>query len=192
MITSETAPTFSATIGSPARPASINAMGSASFSEVRRAISDALQISLASHHPGIKRFIGAFDFISSKRLPSPAIKKIIEGKESVTIWGSGKASRELLFIDDAVKAIVDAIDVNETGPFNLGTGIETSIKELVETIVEITNYKGEIIWDINKPDGQLNRYYNMDNFKNAFGYVPNTKLKDGLEKTIEWYKQNKL
>lgn len=132
-----------------------------------------------------------YDLQSGNVVPS-LIKKIIEGKESVTIWGSGKASRELLFIDDAVKAIVDAIDVNETGPFNLGTGIETSIKELVETIVEITNYKGEIIWDINKPDAQLNRYYNMDNFKNAFGYVPNTKLKDGLEKTIEWYKQNKL
>jgi len=132
-----------------------------------------------------------YDLESGNVVPS-LIKKIIEGKESVIIWGSGKASRELLFIDDAVKAIVDAIDINETGPFNLGTGIETSIKELVEAIVEITNYKGEIIWDINKPDGQLNRYYNMDKFKNAFGYVPNTQLKNGLEKTIEWYKQNKL
>jgi len=132
-----------------------------------------------------------YDLESGNVVPS-LIKKIIEGKESVIIWGSGKASRELLFIDDAVKAIVDAIDINETGPFNLGTGIETSIKELVEAIVEITNYKGEIIWDINKPDGQLNRYYNMDKFKNAFGYVPNTQLKNGLEKTIKWYKQNKL
>jgi len=131
-----------------------------------------------------------YDLESGNVVPS-LIKKIIEGKESVTIWGSGKASRELLFIDDAVKAIVNAIEVNETGPFNLGTGIETSIKELVEAIVEITNYKGEIIWDINKPDGQLNRYYNMDKFKNSFGYVPNTQLKNGLEKTIEWYKENK-
>jgi nucleoside-diphosphate-sugar epimerase len=130
-----------------------------------------------------------YDLQSGNVVPS-LIKKIIEGTESVTIWGTGKASRELLFIDDAVKAIVDAIDVNETGPFNLGTGIETSIKELVETIVEITNYKGEIIWDINKPDGQLNRYYNMDKFNNSFGYVPNTQLKIGLEKTIEWYKEN--
>lgn len=132
-----------------------------------------------------------YDLENGNVVPS-LIKKIIEGKESVTIWGSGKASRELLFIDDAVKAIINSIDINETGPFNLGTGIETSIKELVETIVDITNYKGKIIWDINKPDGQLNRYYNMDKFKNSFGYVPNTSLKNGLEKTIKWYKENKL
>ena len=109
---------------------------------------------------------------------------------TVEVWGTGVATREFLYVGDTVKAIIDAINCNETGPFNLGTGTETSIKELIETISSIIGYKGKIVWDTNRPDGQLKRFYDMDKFEKEFGYVPNTPLKKGLEKTIEWYLNN--
>jgi GDP-L-fucose synthase len=135
-----------------------------------------------------------FNLETSHVVPA-LIRKFIEARnnnsESVEVWGSGKATREFLYVEDAVKAIVDAINCKESGPFNLGTGKETSVKELVETISELVGFKGNIIWDSTKPDGQPKRFYNMDKFKASFGYVPDTKLKDGLTKTIEWYESNK-
>lgn len=123
------------------------------------------------------------------------IRKFIAAKESnspnVEVWGSGVATREFLYVGDTVKAIIDAMACNETGPFNLGTGVETSIKELNETIAELLEYEGEIVWDTTRPDGQLKRFYNMNKFKETFGYVPNTSLVDGLKKTIDWYLKNK-
>ena len=90
-----------------------------------------------------------------------------------------------------MNAIIDAIHINESGPFNLGTGQETSIKELVETISTLIEFEGKIIWDDSKPNGQPRRFYNMSKFREAFGYVPNTSLVEGLKKTIEWYESNK-
>jgi GDP-L-fucose synthase len=80
--------------------------------------------------------------------------------------------------------------VNESGPFNLGTGVETTIKELVETIKHLTGFEGQIVWDTSRPDGQPRRFYDMTKFESALGYVPSTSLKDGLMKTIEWYGDN--
>jgi len=135
-----------------------------------------------------------FNLETSHVVPA-LIRKFIEARnnnsESVEVWGSGKATREFLYVEDAVKAIIDAISCKESGPFNLGTGKETSVKELVETISELVGFKGNIIWDSTRPDGQPKRFYNMDKFKDSFGYVPDTKLKDGLTKTIEWYESNK-
>jgi GDP-L-fucose synthase len=135
-----------------------------------------------------------FNLETSHVVPA-LIRKFIEARdnnsESVEVWGSGKATREFLYVEDAVKAIIDAINCKESGPFNLGTGKETSVKELVETISELVGFKGNIVWDSTRPDGQPKRFYNMDKFKDSFGYVPDTKLKDGLTKTIEWYESNK-
>jgi GDP-L-fucose synthase len=135
-----------------------------------------------------------FNLDTSHVIPA-LIRKFIEAKENkldeVVVWGTGVATREFLYVEDTVRAIIDAIECKETGPFNLGTGKETSIKELNETISKIVGYEGKITWDATKPDGQLKRFYNMEKFKNSFGYVPNTSLKDGLEKTIEWYNNNK-
>ena len=78
--------------------------------------------------------------------------------------------------------------VNEAGPFNLGTGTETTIKELVETIARLTDFNGEIVWDTSKPDGQPRRFYDMSKFKEAVGYVPDTTIEEGIKKTIEWYR----
>lgn len=123
------------------------------------------------------------------------IRKFIAAKESnsptVEVWGTGIATREFLYVGDTVKAIIDAIACEEVGPFNLGTGVETSIKELNETIARLVGYEGEIVWDTTRPDGQPKRFYDMTRFKDAFGYVPSTTLEDGLQKTIDWYLNNK-
>jgi GDP-L-fucose synthase len=135
-----------------------------------------------------------FNLETSHVVPA-LIRKFIEAKEnkqsSVVVWGSGKASREFLYVEDTVKAIIDAISLNESGPFNLGTGKETSIKELVEVIAKELDFNCDIIWDSSKPDGQPRRFYDMTKFKNTFGYVPNTDLSEGIRKTIEWYGKNK-
>ena len=123
------------------------------------------------------------------------IRKFISAKESnsptVEVWGTGVATREFLYVGDTVKAIIDAMACNEVGPFNLGTGIETSIKELNHIIAKLVGYEGEIVWDTTRPDGQPKRFYDMSKFKEAFGYVPSTTLEDGLTKTIDWYLNNK-
>ena len=135
-----------------------------------------------------------FNLEASHVVPA-LIRKFIEAKDnnsdSVEVWGTGKATREFLYVDDAVKAIIDSVDCKESGPFNLGTGVESTVKELVETIAQLVDYKGNIVWNSDRPDGQPRRFYDMSKFKETYGYVPNTKLIDGLRITIDWFKQNK-
>lgn len=137
-----------------------------------------------------------FDLETSHVVPA-LIRKFIEAKKrgdkAVEVWGTGVASREFLYSVDTAQAILDmAENVNESGPFNLGTGVETTIKELVEKIGELTNFDGEIVWDTSRPDGQPRRFYDMSKFKKALGYIPSTSLHDGLEDTIKWYEENAL
>ena len=136
-----------------------------------------------------------FDLETSHVVPA-LIRKFIEAKENnkklVEVWGTGTASREFLYSVDTAQAILDMAEkVNESGPFNLGTGTETSIKELVDTIKELTGFKGEVVWDSTKPDGQPRRFYDMSKFEDALGYVHSTSLKKGLSSTINWYKNNR-
>lgn len=135
-----------------------------------------------------------FNLEASHVVPA-LIRKFIEATDSnldeVEVWGTGKATREFLYVDDAVKAIIDSVDCKESGPYNLGTGVETTVKELVETIANLTEFKGNIVWNSTRPDGQPRRFYDMTKFKEAFGYVPSTSLIDGLKITIDWFKQNK-
>jgi len=137
-----------------------------------------------------------FDLETSHVVPA-LIRKFIEAKErgdkEVVVWGTGVSSREFLYSLDTAQAIIDMTEkVNETGPFNLGTGVETTIKELVETIRELTDFDGDIVWDTTKPDGQPRRFYDMSRFREAVGYVPDTGIRTGIEKTIDWYEKNKL
>ena len=124
------------------------------------------------------------------------VRKFVEAVENnekeVVIWGSGKASREFLYVGDTAKAILKVAEkYNESGPLNLGTGVETSVKELVEILVKLTDFQGKVVWDSTKPDGQPQRYYDMSLFKEKIGEVPNTSLMAGLEETIRWYKANR-
>ena len=137
-----------------------------------------------------------FNLETSHVVPA-LIRKFLEAKEQganqVTVWGTGVASREFLYAQDTAQAIIDMAErVNESGPFNLGTGVETTIKELVEIIREETNFEGDIVWDTTKPDGQPRRFYDMSRFEAALGYVPSTNIREGIRRTMEWYNASRL
>lgn len=137
-----------------------------------------------------------FDLNTCHVVPA-LIKKFIDAKEknkkSVTLWGTGKPTRDFLFVEDTAKAILKVTqNYNESGPINLGTGVETSIHKLALLIKDLTNFQGNIKWDKSKPDGQMKKYYDMSLFKSKIGYIPNISLRNGLKKTIDWYKKNKI
>ena len=112
----------------------------------------------------------------------------MDGERKVTVWGTGKASREFLYVDDAAEGILLATEeYNESEPINLGVGQEISIMELVELIAKLVKYDGEILWDRLKPDGQPRRCLDTSKAKTKFGFEARTNLKDGLTKTIDWY-----
>jgi len=133
-----------------------------------------------------------FNLQTSHVVPA-LIKKFITAKvkkiNQVEIWGDGSASRELLFVKDLVSVILNATEkVNECGPFNVGTGTETKIKDLIKNIQQILNFKNsKICWKKNMPNGQIRRRYNMNNYNKIFGFKNFTNLNDGLKFTIQWY-----
>lgn len=131
---------------------------------------------------------------SSHVIPA-LIKKLFDakksGSEKVICWGTGNATREFLYVDDAALAIMNSIMVDtDSVPINIGGGIEIKIKELVQKIRGLIGYTGQIEWDISKPDGQPRRFLDISRAKNILGWVPETSFDNGLEKTIEWYKNN--
>jgi GDP-L-fucose synthase len=120
---------------------------------------------------------------------------LIEGSQpepqpghSVTVWGTGKATREFLYVEDAAEGILLATErYTKPDPVNLGTGFEITIKELVDLIVKLTGFQGEILWDGSKPDGQPRRMLDVSKAEKEFGFKPKTNFEDGLKKTIDWY-----
>jgi GDP-L-fucose synthase len=132
-----------------------------------------------------------FDPESSHVIPA-LIKKMVdaklEGKSEVVVWGTGKASREFLYVEDAAEGILLAAEkYDKPDPVNLGTGKEITIKGLVDLIAELTEYKGKIVWDTSKPDGQPRRCLDISKAKKEFGFEAKTNFVDGLKETIEWY-----
>lgn len=120
------------------------------------------------------------------------IKKVFDakkrGNDHITVWGTGKATREFLYVKDAARGIVLAAEkYDKSEPVNLGVGFEISIKDLAELIAELMRFKGEIRWDASKPDGQTRRMLDTSRAKKEFGFVAKTGLREGLKKTIEWY-----
>lgn len=124
------------------------------------------------------------------------IKKFVEAKEkratTVSVWGTGTATREFLYVDDAAEGIVrgaESYDGEE--PVNLGSGREVPIKELAELISQLTGYEGDIVWDPSKPDGQPRRSVDTTRARRSFGFEAQTSLEDGLRITIDWYVANR-
>ncbi|NCN58631.1 GDP-fucose synthetase [Candidatus Roizmanbacteria bacterium CG22_combo_CG10-13_8_21_14_all_38_20] len=122
------------------------------------------------------------------------IRRIIEarnlGKPKVEVWGTGKATREFLYVKDAAEGIVLATqEYDKPEPVNLGSGQEIAIKKVVELIVELTGYKGDIEWNKSKPDGQPRRQLDVSMAKSQFGFSAKMVFRDGLKKTIDWYER---
>jgi GDP-L-fucose synthase len=121
------------------------------------------------------------------------IKKCIDaietGADHIDVWGTGTASREFLYVEDAAEGIVLAAEKYDgLEPVNLGTGQEITIRDLVELIVQVTGYTGEIRWDATKPDGQPRRALDTSRARELFGFEARTSFKDGLGSTIQRYK----
>ena len=112
-----------------------------------------------------------------------------EGRNSIEVWGTGNASRDFLYVDDAVSALLAAMDNEPTpNPINIGSGREVQIKNLVETIAHLMDFHGEVVWDRTKPDGQPRRVLDINRAYHFLGWKPTTSLEDGLKRTIEWYR----
>jgi len=112
----------------------------------------------------------------------------INNTNDVRVWGTGKATREFLYVEDCAEGIVLATEnYNKSDPVNLGTGVETPIKDLVEKIKQLVDFKGNIIWDTLKPDGQPRRCLDTSRAKKEFGFEAKTNLDEGLKKTVDWY-----
>lgn len=124
------------------------------------------------------------------------IKKFIDARDAgngtVTLWGTGKASREFLYVDDAARGIILATErYDEPAPVNLGAGFEIRIDALAEKIKKLTKFKGEILWDSSKPDGQPRRMLDTSLAEEKFGFKAKMDLDTGLQRTIEWYESNR-
>jgi len=133
---------------------------------------------------------------SSHVIPA-LIKKVFDaqerGERHIVVWGTGKATREFLYVEDAAEGITLATEkYDKREPINLGAGFEISIKSLVELICELAKFDGEIKWDIPKPDGQPRRCLDTNKAKKEFGFQAEIDFKEGLKRTIEWYKTQSL
>lgn len=136
-----------------------------------------------------------FDLESSHVIPA-VIRKFVTAREQgdaeVVAWGTGAASREFLYVDDAARAIVLATErYDGAEPVNVGTSHEITIKELVELIARLTDYTGSIRWDRSKPDGQPRRTLDTTRARQLFGFEAEVELEEGLKQTIAWWEANR-
>jgi GDP-L-fucose synthase len=121
------------------------------------------------------------------------IRKFHEARESrapqVVMWGSGRPSREFLYVDDAARALLLAAERLETSiPVNVGTGVETRIRDLANTIARLSDYEGKIVWDTSKPDGQPTRCLDVTRARDLMGFEADVELEEGLAQTVEWFR----
>jgi len=129
-----------------------------------------------------------FDLASSHVIPA-LVRKMVEAEGDVVLWGDGSPTREFLYVDDCAEALVLAADrYDGADPVNLGTGVETSIRELAELIADLTGFDGEIVWDTSMPNGQPRRSLDASRAEALFGFRARTPLREGLEETVAWYR----
>jgi GDP-L-fucose synthase len=133
-----------------------------------------------------------FDLETSHVIPA-LIRKMLEagerGEREIVLWGDGSPTREFLYVEDCADGILLAAEgYDGAEPVNLGTGAEISIRELAELIGELTGFDGEIVWDTSKPNGQPRRALDTSRAMELFGFRASTPLRDGLERTVAWYR----
>ncbi len=134
-----------------------------------------------------------FDPTTSHVIPA-LIRKFDEairsGSREVVVWGTGKASREFLYVDDAAEAILLAAERYQSAePVNIGAGFEITVKDLVGLIGRLMGYEGKVVWDTSKPDGQPRRMLDVSRARDGFGFSARTGFEDGLRATVDWYRR---
>jgi GDP-L-fucose synthase len=130
-----------------------------------------------------------FDLEASHVIPA-LIRKMVESPDEVVLWGDGSPTREFLYVDDAAQGLLLAAErYDGAEPVNLGTGAEISIRELAELIAELTGFEGKIVWDTSQPNGQPRRALDTSRARELFGFEARTPLREGLERTIAWYRE---
>ncbi len=135
-----------------------------------------------------------FNPVSSHVIPA-LVKKIHDAKVQrqpfIEVWGTGQASREFLYVEDAAEGLYLAAEHYDQGePVNLGAGMEITILDLVKTLCRLADYRGEIRWDPTKPDGQPRRCLDVSRAEKEFGFRAKTGFEEGLRRTLEWYEQH--
>ncbi|MFC7767147.1 MULTISPECIES: NAD-dependent epimerase/dehydratase family protein [Salinirubellus] len=136
-----------------------------------------------------------FDLETSHVIPA-IVRKCVEARErgddSITAWGTGEPTREFLYVKDAAEGILDATErYDGPEPVNLGSGMEISIRDLVELIADLTGFEGEVEWDTSKPDGQPRRRLDTARARERFDWGASTEFEEGLRETIDWYEANR-
>jgi GDP-L-fucose synthase len=127
--------------------------------------------------------------LQSSHVIAALIRKMIESQGEVVLWGDGTPTREFLFVEDCVEGFALAAErYDGSDPVNLGNGVETSIRELAETIAEATGFEGEIVWDTSMPNGQPRRQLDASRAEELFGFRARTPLREGIERTVAWYR----
>jgi len=132
---------------------------------------------------------------SSHVIPA-LIRKCVEARDAdedhIVVWGDGSPTREFIYVKDAARGIALATErYNQSEPVNIGSGFEISIKDLVEKIAHMTNFKGELVWDTSKPNGQPRRALDTSRAKDRFGFEAHTDFDEGLQETIDWYEAHR-
>ena len=136
-----------------------------------------------------------FDLDTSHVIPA-LIRKMFDamelGQNHITAWGTGSATREFLYVDDAAEGIILATErYDKSDPVNLGNGVEVSIKDLTRIITRVTGFQGSVHWDTTKPDGQPRRRLDVTRAKREFGFNARTTLQEGLQWTVQWYREHR-
>ena len=135
-------------------------------------------------HPSVSHVIPA--------LIKKCVDALESGAEEIEVWGSGRATREFLYVDDAAEGIVLATEsYDDPEPVNLGSGTEISIRDLAELIAKVVGFEGRLRWDEARPDGQPRRRLDVTRAERAFGFTAATPLEEGLRRTVEWYRANR-
>lgn len=136
-----------------------------------------------------------FDLEAAHVIPA-LVRKFVEavddGKEVVTVWGTGSPTRDFVYAGDVAAGLIACAEkFNSPTVVNLAAGRETSIRAVIETLVKVTSFKGKVVWDTSRPDGQSRRLFDQSRAEKELGYRAETSLEEGLRKTVDWYRANR-